>query len=78
MRKALAALAATAGVALLVACSSPRPAPNPVACKAAMARAYATALRDPSAPPAAEPAACRGVPTATVSQYATQIMGGQG
>ena len=50
---------------------------NPAACKSAMAAAYLTTMRDPSAPPAAEPVSCHGVPTATVSQFAAQIMGGQ-
>ena len=40
-------------------------------------RVIATALRNPSAKPAAEPASCHGVPTATVSQFATQIIGGK-
>ena len=77
MKYAIAeAVVVAASVGLLVAgCSSPKP--NPAACKAAMAQAYLTTLRNPSAPPAAEPSSCHGVPTSTVSQYATQIMGGQ-
>lgn len=52
-------------------------APDPAACKQAMAAAYAKALTaGQSAAPAAEPAACRGVPTSTVSGFAAQIMAG--
>ena len=79
MRYAIAGTAAAVIIAgsLLAACSSPKPAANPAACKAAMAKAYAAALQNPSAPPAAEPVSCHGVPASTVSQYATQIMGGK-
>jgi len=69
--------AAILGIALTAtACGGPTA--DPAACKSAMAKAYASAMASPSGAPAGEPAACKGVPAATVSQYATQIMGGQG
>ena len=77
MRYAIAGTATVVIVAgsLIAGCGSP--GPNLAACKAAMVKAYLTAMRDPSAPPAAEPASCHGVPTSTVDQYAAQTIGGQ-
>lgn len=79
MRYAIAGMAAAviAAGGLTVAFWPSNAPVNPAACKSAMVTAYLTAMRDPSAPPAAEPVSCHGVPTATVSQYAEQVMGGQ-
>ena len=76
-RHALPALLILAAALTLTACGGGTAA-NPAACKSAMAKAYASAMASPSGAPAGEPAACKGVPAATVSRYATQIMGGQG
>ena len=59
----------------LAACSSgTHSSGDPAACKAAMTRAYEYALAHPDAPPATEPPACKGLPDATVSRFATEIM----
>ena len=52
--------------------------PDEATCKSAMQAQYATALASPSAPPASEPAACKGVPAATLQKYAAQIMSSGG
>ena len=75
MRNMIAALTVAAAVSFLAACGG-SPSPDPVACKAAMAKAYATALSDPAAAPATEPASCYGIPAPTLSQYAMQIVKG--
>jgi propanediol dehydratase small subunit len=62
-------------VLLLAACSSGSSSTAHVAaCKAAMTRDYHYALAHPDAPPAAKPAACKGVPDATLQKLAAEIM----
>jgi len=66
-------------VLLLAACSSGSTSTaSTAACKAAMTRDYHYALAHPDAPAATRPAACRGVPDATVQKLAAQIMAGAG
>jgi len=48
--------------------------PDESACKAAMRAGYAKALRNPAEPAQGEPAACRGIPAATASRFAVEIM----
>jgi hypothetical protein len=50
--------------------------PSESACKAAMTRDYRYALAHPDASPAARPAACKGLPDATVRKFAAEIMAG--
>ena len=70
---AIATVLAIAAATLLAACGGS--APDAVACKTAMEKAYAAAVQaDSSAAPASEPAACKGVPVATIRQYVAQIM----
>lgn len=77
MRRALGVILVLTACAALAACSHGQAAhPDPAACRSAMKAAFARALASPSASPAGEPAACKGVPQATISQFATQIMGG--
>lgn len=78
MKRVLAAAAlAAAGLTLAGCAHSQGQRPDPATCKSAMRADYKYALAHPSASPAAEPAACRGVPQPTLSQYVTQIMEGQ-
>jgi hypothetical protein len=71
----ITALAVTAAVALALAgCGGS--GGDPAACKAAMTRDYRYALAHPDAPPAARPAACKGLPDATVRKFAAEIMAG--
>ena len=66
-------------VLTLAACSSGSSSTADVAaCKAAMTRDYHYALAHPDAPPATRPAACKGVPDATVQKLAAQIMASPG
>jgi hypothetical protein len=50
--------------------------PSAAACKAAMTRDYHYALTHPDAPPATKPAACKGLPDATIAKFAAEIMAG--
>ena len=66
-------------VLLLAACSSGSTSTSHVAaCKAAMTRDYDYALAHPDAPPAARPAACKGLPDATLQRLAAEIMASPG
>lgn len=68
------ALAACLAALLLAACGGS--GGDPAACKAAMTRDYRYALAHPDAPPAAKPAACKGLPDATIQKFAAEIMAG--
>ena len=61
-------------VLALAACSSSGSTHSVAACKAAMTRDYRYALAHPGAPPAARPAACKGVPDATIRKLAAEII----
>ena len=83
--RAAMALAAAAAAIALAGCgstaatstSTATPAPgNVAACKAAMVRDYEYALAHPDASPATRPAACKGVPGATLNRLAAEIMAG--
>ena len=65
-------MAAVIALAILAGCGSS--GPDLAACKSAMQAQYAHALADPGAPPATRPAACKGVPDATLQKYAIEIM----
>jgi hypothetical protein len=72
-RIAAATILAAALAGSLAGCGG---GPSESACKAAMTRDYHYALAHPGAPPAARPAACKGVPDATVRKFAAEIMAG--
>lgn len=61
-------------ILVLAGCSGSHGGGDAAACKAAMARDYGYALAHPDVPAATEPAACKGVPAATVSRFAGEIM----
>lgn len=66
-------------VLTLAACSSSSTSTADVAaCKAAMAKDYAYGLAHPDAPPAGRPAACKGVPDATLQKLVAEIMASTG
>lgn len=75
MRQVLAA--ALAAIAL-AGCASSHSAPDTAACKAAMTSNYKYALAHPDAPAATEPAACKGLPNATIQKLAGEIIASTG
>ena len=75
-RTRIAALAVTAALALAGCASGSTHTSNVAACKAAMTRDYDYALAHPDAPAATRPAACKGVPDATLRKLAAEIMAG--
>jgi ABC-type glycerol-3-phosphate transport system substrate-binding protein len=76
---AVLALAGCGGSAATSGASTATPTPgNVAACKAAMTRDYDYALAHPDAPSATRPAACKGVPDATLRKLAAEIMASPG
>lgn len=73
-RKRLATAATLTAIALTATGCGGSGGPDQAACKSAMQAAYAKALASPSASPASEPPACKGVPAATLSKYAADII----
>ena len=71
---AAAAALALAGCGGSAATGGTHTAGNVAACKAAMTRDYHYALAHPDAPAATRPAACKGVPAATLARIAGEIM----
>lgn len=62
-------------VVTLAACSSGSTSTaNVAACKTAMTKNYEYGLAHPSAAPATRPAACKGIPDATLQKLAAEIM----
>jgi hypothetical protein len=66
-----AALSAAALTTALTGCGG---GPSQSACKTAMRAELAHAITDPHAAPGREPAACHGLPAATLRRLATQVL----